>query len=270
MRTFCAAWDNFQMKPLLFLLLAVCSVGTSAHPGDEQLDGPQSVYTEWLAKVLKSWPVKRSVLDSATPLELTCIGTPNEEKYIGMLQHTTISAHLSAVEKVLDDVAHYKDLFPGIVDVRVVPGSQDGKRFATAWEQRVPVPFLPNVTYELSHLVDKSSPGLVIYRYKLRRGDKMLASDGMVVLEALGPETTRFTEYDFFNAQWGVLPAAVVWRESLRGAFLSDVAIKLKAENPGWSYERVTSEAERLIAPESERITRCIKERQNADLREPS
>jgi hypothetical protein len=32
--------------------------------------------------------------------------------------------------------------------------------------------------------------------------------------------------------QWGPLPAAVVWRESVRGAFLANVAIKMKAENP--------------------------------------
>lgn len=257
------------MKPLLLLLLALGSSWALAHPSDEKLDGPESAYTEWLVKVLRDWPAARSVADSASPIDLTCIGTPNEDRYVGMLQRATINAHISAVESVLDDVQHYKDLFPGLVDVRVVPGSRDGKRFATVWEQRVPVPFLPNVTYELSHVVDKSNPGLVVYRYKLRRGDKMLASDGMVVLEAVGPRTTRFTEYDFFNAEWGPLPASVVWRESLRGAFLSDMAVKLKAENSGWSYERVASEAERLIAPQSERIRRCFQERQNADVRAP-
>ena len=164
----------------------------------------------------------------------------------------TIDAPLSATEKVLDDVPRYKDLFPDVVDVHVLPGSRDGQRYVTVWEQRVPVFFLPNVIYELANLVDKSTPGLRVYRYKLRRGGSMLASDGMVVLEALGLESTRFTEYDFFNAQWGPLPTSVVWRESLRGAFVSDIAIKLRAENPRWSVERVATEAAQRSKAESE------------------
>jgi hypothetical protein len=256
------------MKFLLIWLLAAGSLGASAQPVTEKLDGPDSVYTGWLVQVLKRWSPKRFDTESAGPLKLICIATANEEKYVGMLQRTTIRAGISVVENVLDDVAHYKDLFPGTVDVQVVPGSQYGNRFVTAWEQRVPVFFLPNVTYELAYLVDKTTPGLGVYRYKLRHGDKLIASDGMVVLEAIGPDMTQFTEYDFFDARWGPLPAAVVWRESLQGAFLSDVAIKLKAENPSWSYKRIASEAERLIASEAERIEQCFAERQNADLRD--
>jgi hypothetical protein len=255
------------MKLLLMVLLAAGSLEATAQPLPENFDGLDSVYAGWLSHVLQHWSPKEFGSESARPLTLTCIATANEDKYVGMLQRTTIRAGISVVEEILDDVAHYRDLFPGTVDVQVVPGSRYGNRFVTAWEQHVPVFFLPNVTYELAHQVDKTTPGRAVYRYKLRRGDKLTASDGMVVLDAVGPATTQFTEYDFFNARWGPLPAALVWRESLQGAFLSDVAIKLKAENPGWSYDRIASEGERLIAAEAERIEQCFSQRRNADNR---
>ena len=254
------------MKILLIWLLAACTSEAIAQPLAEKVDGLDSMYTGWLSHVLRYWSPKGFESESTRSLTLTCIATANEDKYVGMLQRMTIRAGISVVENILDDVAHYRDLFPGTVDVQVVPGSRNGNRFVTAWEQRVPVFFLPNVTYELAYLVDKTTPGRAVYRYKLRRGDKLTASDGMVVLDAVGPDTTQFTEYDFFNARWGPLPTALVWRESLQGAFLSDVAIKLKAENSSWSYERIASEGERLIQSEAERIEQCFSQRQDAEV----
>jgi hypothetical protein len=250
----------------VLLLLALCSSAHGLGLADEALDGPSSVYTGWLADVLKDWPASRPGSDGTASLQLSCVATPSNDRYVGMLQQMTVEAPLVAVEKVLDDVPRYKDLFPGVVDVHVLPGSRVGRRYVTVWEQRVPVFFLPNAIYELANLVDKTNPGLRIYRYKLRRGQSMLASDGMVVLEELGAGRTRFTEYDFFNAQWGPLPASAVWRESLRGAFVSDMAIKLRAENPDWNVERVAAEAGQRLGAESERMEQCYQRRQQATL----
>jgi len=250
----------------MLLLLALCSSAHGLGLADETLEGPDSVYTGWLADVLKRWPASRPASDGTGSLQLTCMSTAADEGYVGMLQQMAVEAPLSAVEKVLDDVPSYKDLFPGVVDVHVLPGSRNGHRYVTVWEQRVPVFFLPNETYELAYLVDKTIPGLRVYRYKLRRGGSMLASDGMVVLEALGLERTRFTEYDFFKAEWGPLPVSAVWRESLRGAFVSDMAIKLRAENPQWSVEGVATEAGQRFEAESGRMEQCYRQRQRADL----
>jgi len=255
------------MTRAILLLLALCSSAHGLGLADETLEGNDSIYTSWLADVLKRWPASRPGSDNTASLQLTCVSTASDDRYVGMLQQMTIDAPLSAVETVLDDVPRYKDLFPDVVDVHVQQGSRNGGRYVTVWEQRVPVFFLPNVVYELANVVDKANPGLRVYRYKLRRGGSMLASDGMVVLEALGSESTRFTEYDFFNAQWGPLPASAVWRESLRGAFVSDMAIKLRAENPRWSFERVTAEARQRFEAQSERMEQCYRQRQQAELR---
>jgi hypothetical protein len=249
------------MTRITLLLVALSSLALGSGPAEERLDGPDSIYTRWLADVLIRWPASRPDADGRTGLQITCAATAADAGYVGMIQQMTIAAPLTAVEQVLDDVPRYKDLFPGVVDVQVLPGSRIGRRYVTVWEQRVPVFFLPNVTYELANIVDKSSPGLRVYRYKLLRTGSMLASDGMVVLESLGPESTRFTEYDFFNAQWGALPASAVWRESLRGAFASDMAIKLRAENPRWSLARVAAEAAQRLESEAEQVEQCYRQR---------
>jgi hypothetical protein len=254
------------MTRAILLLLALCSSAHGLGLADQALEGPDSIYTGWLADVLVRWPASRPDWDGSESLQIACLSSVSDDRYVGMLQQMTVEAPLVAVEGVIDDVARYKDLFPGVVDVHVLPGSRNGQRYVTVWEQRVPVFFLPNVIYELANLVDKTSPDVRIYRYKLRRGGSMLASDGMVVLEALGPESTRFTEYDFFNAQWGPLPASVVWRESLRGAFVSDTAIKLLAENPHWSVERVATQAGQRFEAESERMEQCYRQRQRANV----
>jgi hypothetical protein len=106
-----------------------------------------------------------------------------------------------------------------------------------------------------------------VYRYKLRHGDRLIASDGLVVLEGLGQGTTRFTEYGFFHPRSGPVPASVVWRESLRGAFLSIVGIELRAENPDWSYAQIAAEGERRLASNSARLERCLANRNDASVR---
>jgi hypothetical protein len=251
-----------------------CALGSVAWGQPLVANGPEgidSVYTGYLTQVLKRWVPFRvdagAEPHDAAPVAITCIATVNADRYVGMIQRERIHAGMPVVENVLDDIDHYKDLFPGTVDVRVLAasrrllaGTPTASLFDTAWIQQPPIPFLPEIRYEMSHLVEKT-PMRTVYRYKLRRGDKLIASDGLVVLEAVDAQTTQFTEYDFFDGHWGLLPTSLVWKESLAAAFHSDVAIKLKAEQPAWSYARIAAEAKRMTVAESEGLERCFRER---------
>ncbi len=244
------------------LALALLAVSDPTHPSDEDLGGPPSPYAQLVLALAGRPPLAPP--GPATPLRLTCLATAGNDRYIGAAQSAVIRAPLAEVTAILDDVAHYQDLFPGCVDVHVVPGSRSGNRYVTSWEQRAPVFFIPNSVYELTYLVSRPDAARVTYRYRLLRGDSLTNSDGIVILEGLSPSTTGFTEYDFFDAHWGPLPAGPIWRESLRGMFLSDVAVKLHAENPGWSYARIAAEAERLLASEADLITTCVRHERSA------
>ena len=61
--------------------------------------------------------------------------------------------------------------------------------------------------------------------------------------------------------------ASVVWRESLRGTYISDIAIRVRAENPGWSLERVADEATRAADADTDAVERCFRNRKQADPR---
>lgn len=259
------------------LLCAILPAVAGQSAGDA-LDGIDSIYSDYLRQVAQRWVSPRPnvvehTLDvgsdpTAGALALTCVSTPGSDRYVGMVQRQRIRATLATVESVLDDVEHFKDLFPGTVSVHVLPGSlqrTDGtaqvRRFDTAWVQRAPVFFLPEIRYELSHLVEKTE-SRAFYRYKLRRGDRLVQSDGLVVLEALDAGTTQFTEYDFFDAHWGPLGTGMVWHESLQAAVQSDLAVRIKAEHPNWPGEQVASEAKRETATHGEKEERCFAERQ--------
>jgi hypothetical protein len=246
---------------LLVVVAASAARATELHPVDEDLGGPASRYADALRDLALRGEAPAASEPGASIVGLTCVATPGDGKYVGIVQRMEIAAPLGEVEAILADVAHYKDLFPGLVDVHEVPGSRDGNRYVTAWEQRVPIFFIPNTRFELTYLVSRVVEGRIVYRYRLALSRDVTNSDGIIVLEATAPGLTRFTEYDFFNARWGLLPESAVWRESVRGSVASDLAIKLKAEHPTLSYRRIAAEAERLRRAVDGDVERCLKRR---------
>lgn len=242
--------------PALVAAVALLLGAVPAARGEDEAE-PKGRYRALLDEVLARRPPEAPAPATSQPLRLTCLTTPGEEGYVGALQEAVIEAPLSVLVALLDDVPHYRDLFPDTVDVHEVPGSRLGDRFVTAWQQKAPVFFLPDTHYQLVYRVDRQEPSRVVYRYWLRRPGALRHSDGAVLLEVLGPGQTRFTEYDFFDAAWGPVPLSMVWGEALKGMFLSDVAIKLKAEHPAWSYAKVAGEAARLWRAEPGLAERC-------------
>ena len=249
---------RFMARALLLSSFAAPAFVLALAP-HESVDGPDNAYTAYLSRVLARW---KPAPDEAPPTLLECLATPGAASIIGLHHRVTIQAPLAAVARVVNDVAHYRDLFPDTLDVHLLDEPHDGEFFVTSWTQRPPVFFLPDVSYELANGVDRSLPGRIVYRYKLRRGDRLLASDGILVLDAAGPALTRLEEFDFFRAHWGPLPIGLVWRESMRGAYGTDLAIQLKAEHPDWTYPAIATQRKRLVEQASHLIAGCVAARQ--------
>jgi hypothetical protein len=177
-------------------------------------------------------------------MRIQCLETPGQEFYVGISQVIRINAPFEAVEAVLDDVASYQKLFPGFADVHLV--SKEGDRQVTAYEQKIPVFFIPNAKYEMEFAISKPTADRKVWRYQLLRSKTVKVDDGLISIERDGPNATKFVEYDFWDAEWGVLKSLApgrIWNDSLEGLVKTGLAIKLKAENPAKSNEWAHDEA---------------------------
>ena len=228
------------MSALVLLVL-----GAGLHPLGEALPGPDSPSTAWVLERVSHAVIPEEV-SRDVPIVLECLLTPGQPETVGVRQVMSIAAPLADVAAVVEDFAHDAELFPDLADVHVVKGSEDGNRFAVSWEQRVPVFFVPNVHYETTWLVERTGKR-ISYRYKLKAKGTVKTTDGFIVLEDAGAGQTRYTEVDFIESSTGPVPMSAVWDMTLSGLFRSDVAIKLKAEHPAWTYPKLRSESDQLL-----------------------
>lgn len=225
----------------------------------EKLEGPESQYTGYLLKLIQSWPTQNQNLpktipgNEKNPVQLQCIETPGNSDYIGIQQFMVVNAAIQKVEAILDDINHYQDIFPDFDDIHII--SRDENKILTYWEQHIPLFFVPNVKYQVHYLWDKSSADRKMYRYQLKESKSLKKSDGLIVIErdssaSVSAPRTRYFEYDFYDADWGILKTIApdrIWTESVEGVYRSDVAIKLKAENPSWDAKRIVEESKKLL-----------------------
>ncbi len=225
------------------------------------LGGVKSPYTEPLFKLLETEIGKPPTGEALTaPISLQCWETPGNDLYIGVEQRLSIHASLAQTEAVLDDFDHYKDLFPGYKDVHVQ--SRKADRLEIAWEQIVPVFFVPNVKYVMLYQVDTHDPTRVTYRYQLKTRGDLKVSDGFILISKQSDTLTSYVEDDFFDAEWGaakVFGRDRIWGDTLEGIAESDLAVKLKAENPAWENTKARSESVHVL--EKKWVDDCIKNR---------
>lgn len=221
---------------------------------DEQLEGPQSFYTRYLIQFIRNWPPRGFPREwdmhglDTNPVQLECYQTAGNPFYLGLRQFMKVNAPLAEVEKVLDNMDQYQHLFPGFKDIHVV--SRDGNKILTAWEQPIPLFFVPNVRYELWYIVDKSLASRKIYRYQLKESNSLKKDDGLIVIQSESPNLTYYVEYDFYDADWGVLKTIApsrIWKDNVEGIYLSDLAIKLRAEHSAWSFEKIAEESAKVL-----------------------
>ena len=231
-----------------FCALSTASRAAEKFPMDTKLDGPQGLYTEAVIRLLKNWPGEIALKDpdyeKSGPVFINAVRTEGRSVYIGVEQRMLISAPLEQVEAVVDNIDAYSKMFPDHEDTRII--SKDGNKWLTAWEQSLPVFFLPNVKFKMTYLTDKSNPDRKLYRYQLQQSKDVLFDDGVVVLEREGAKT-KFTKYDFYEPDMGLaklFAVSKVWHDSIEGIFAADLALKLRCENPAWEYKKIKEIAE--------------------------
>ena len=181
------------------------------YPIHADLNGKPGPYKQFLLDIIQKWPDSRASFDfrrlnqndpQINPIELEGFETPDTPFAIGLKQTMVIKAPLAQVGRIIEDFDHYKDLFPVYKKVHVQ--SQYANLILTHWEAIVPVFFIPNVHYETRYIIDQSVSGRRVYRWELIQGKNLIWNEGLIVIESMGGQTL-YTEYDFFNADWGPL-----------------------------------------------------------------
>jgi hypothetical protein len=244
---------------MLALAVACAAVPDSAAASDPSLGGVETPYSVEMRRVesrfLGRLPQKSPAFGAE--LKAQCLETPGAPLYIGLEQTLWIEAGIESVVATLSDIDHYAELFPGYESVKV--NNSQGDRRETTWEQRIPLPFVPNIRYEITYRLDLTQPSVKAFRYQLRKPSKLTANDGAILLTAVSSSRTAYREFDFFDAEWGVAKVAghdKLWKDSVEGLLLSTLAVKLKSENPAWTSNHAREEAENRLP--SKMVEACI------------
>lgn len=238
----------------LFFALMTGGAGASADmfpvAAGARLEGPDSEYTAWVSRQLRSWPrelppgTPRAA--ALKPVQLRCVRTPGKSRYVGVAQATWIAAPLERVEAAVDAFESYQALSPGFREIRLV--SREANRAVLFWEKRIPLFLVPNLKYETTYLADRTrrGKGLVAYRYKLKASDHIRGADGLLVLERAGKAATTMARFDFIDPTKGIFrsaPEGRVWRDTFGDIFLSNDGLRLRAEHPDWTDEQIVTRA---------------------------
>lgn len=201
--------------------------------------GPITDYTRWLEKTEAEW--KTVTPAKSAPFTIQCFHHPDHSFYIGSKTTALINAPLSAVEKVVDNVNGYNDIFFGFEDIKKTESLPKG--FTVFWHRAIPVPFIPDLRYEVVYQTSKDAAARKTYRYQMKEKiDLLKGLDGLIVLEAAGPKQTQLTQFLFLDGRYGVMQTfspGKIWGDAIRDVYLANLGIKLRAENPELNREKL-------------------------------
>ena len=112
-----------------------------------------------------------------------------------------------------------------------------------------------------------------MYRYPLEKPNGVLQSDGVILLQE-NDGHTDYLEYDFIDAEWGVIRSFAgikIWYESIKAIVVSDFAIRNRAEHGDWAFHQVKKEAESLAESKSieAKLQNCLKNKIKIDMKRP-
>jgi hypothetical protein len=232
----------------LLILISLCNL-SFAYPFDTDLKGQQSQYTELILQLKNHWPPPDINYETVPKdsVQIECLETKDKKLYIGAEQVMWIDASLNRVVNVLDDVDSYQKIFSGYKEIKI--NKKDENKWDTYWEQIIPIFFISNIKYNMIYLIDKSEPKKAYYRYQLKQKADLNAVDGIIIVEEIAAKT-RYTEYDFVDADNGILAklaTATVWKDTIESLYLADLGLKYRVEHPDWEFTKVVSEAKKRL-----------------------
>lgn len=215
-------------------------------PIQSKIEIKDSKYTQTVIDIINRWKeIKPSkCVNEKNHIKIDAHTLTEDEYYMAFLQKSCFHAPINTVAKILKSFDKYAELFPDLKYVKII--DQKANNYLTSWKVRVPVFFLPNFEYQMRYLIEDTDI-TKIFRYHLVGGETMVQSDGVIILEKISEKETIYAEYDFYLAEWGAMKTISpgrIWKDSLKGLYHSDLALKMKSENSDWDYEKSKEESE--------------------------
>lgn len=210
---------------------------------------------------LLSWEKIPTAIPQKNKVMISCYLRADSKPALGIVQQMIISAPISAVKKVLDNIDEYQKYFPGYEKIEVL--DRKNEVLLTYWEQAIPFPF-PNLKYRMIYKIGTWESGRVYYSYGLTWSKTIKYSDGLIVLEPVKdhPEQTKYLEMDFWDTYPGLvdnLAPATILKESIEGVYISDRAIQIHAEQPELSFKNVQEKSKAEL--DKDAVKECISSR---------
>lgn len=242
---------------MIFCLGITFSLASAAeHEQNEKLPGIESPFSNVVLGLAKNWPPSDYLTflreDEANGMSVRCYKTPDNPFYIGAKQAMTISAPITTVDQIITHFEENLDIYDGLEAAKITQKSEN--LWTVFSEQYIPFPFVPNekteIYYLINHSIDPiSKKKTFIFRYQLKSSNHLKFNDGLIVLEELDANSTRYFEYDFFDADWGLAKTFApsrIWEDSIQGLVQSSFAVKLKAELPEQKNQLIKKQSKAL------------------------
>lgn len=256
---------SLSLKRVALLALAIWTCGSTCRPSNAAGAEPTGIVTPHSPLVAR-WvsQLPAAVKPKSEGLVLRCFETVGHPDVIGVSHGLIIRSSASRVTAIIDDYAHYKDLFEDIVAVRTKPIANG---LFEAWEQKAPLIFLPHTRFSLNTLIHDEMPTRKVWHSRLVSSNQLLGNDVFVAVYPLDNERAYYWEVDFTNANWGLassIAMSTIWSGAVSSTVVSDLDIKFRAENPTWSFARVREFAKQRA--DDHLVDHCVNHRVTLDL----
>jgi hypothetical protein len=259
------------MKRDFFFLIVLLIISLPLKAKSENL--AQNPYTDMIEKISEqelSGLINKYPSDPTGNIQLTCLETNEQKLYIGLWHSLKINSPLKDAALVLEDFEKYPEVFEGIINSKVIK-TTDSKKWLVEFENKSPVFFLPNIRYQMEYKMLSVKSGK-LYKYHLSNlypQSNITNSDGLIFLKEENG-VTKFYELDFFNANWGIagkLAGSNIWSDSINELAVSDLELKLRAENFKISSEEKKEKVRSFLKSISEGhlYEKCIKDKINSN-----
>ena len=203
------------------------------------------------------------------PRSVICLSSSHDKNLIGIIHEITVKSTVENLVKIFENYENYTEIFDSLRKSKVT--YREGAEVHIDFEGAVPFFLAPNSKYSMIYrtLVDhvKETQNYKAYSFTLDQSKDLKSLDGVSVIRKINAATSLYQEIDFLDAHWGaakVFAPGAIWKDSLEEIINTDIAMKIRAEEPELPAKDVIKKAHVAMKSEENALELCLKEKIDA------